>query len=171
MQENECTILQFRADIGEPEEFLRNVRMIASCYGVSVILFDASMMAGIAHVRSSLFHALRALREERTISNSLEMEALLYACGSRQCQHAVRFGIHAGRNDAYLCICPGRDAAVVELLKFGEVCDEDWEVLEPEKIERLREIFGITGEEVEVVGISRLAELVLERVALLEVYR
>jgi KEOPS complex subunit Cgi121 len=171
MQENECAILQFRADIGEPEEFLRNVRVIASCYGVSVILFDASMMAGIAHVRSSLSHALRALREERPISNSLEMEALLYASGSRQCQHAIRFGIHAGRNDAYLCICPGRDAAVVELLKFGEICDEDWEVLEPEKIERLREIFGITREEVEVVGISRLAELVLERVALLEVYR
>ena len=171
MQENECTVLQFRAEIKEPEEFLRTVRMIALRHGVCVILFNASMMAGIAHVRSSLFHALRALREERTISNSLEMEALLYACGSRQCQHAVRFGIHAGRNDAYLCICPGRDAAVVELLKLGEVCDEDWEVLEPEKIERLREIFGITREEVEVVGISRLAELVLERVALLEVYR
>ncbi len=128
-------------------------------------------MAGIAHVRSSLFHALRAFREERTISNSLEMEALLYACGSRQCQHAIRFGIHAGRNDAYLCICPGIDNAVVELLKFGEICDEDWELLYPEKIARLRDIFGITQEEVDIVGISRLTELILERVALLEVYR
>jgi KEOPS complex subunit Cgi121 len=171
MQEKEYTILQFRAEIEESEEFLRNVREISLRYGVSVIFFDASMMAGIAHVRSSLFHALRAFREERTISNSLEMEALLYACGSRQCQHAVRFGIHTGSNEAYLCICPGRDDAVVELLKFGEICDENWEILEPEKMGRLREIFGITQEEVDMVGISRLAELVLERVALLEVYR
>jgi hypothetical protein len=33
------------------------------------------------------------------------------------------------------------------------------------------ELFGITVEEIEVVGISRLQDLVLERVALLEVYR
>jgi KEOPS complex subunit Cgi121 len=171
MQEKECTVLQFKADIEEPEEFLRNVRDIGSRNGVSVILFNASMMAGIAHVRSSLFHALRAFREERNISNSLEMEALLYACGSRQCQHAVRFGIHSGRNDTYLCICPGKDDAVVELLKFGEISHEDWEILDTEKIGRLSELFEITHEEVAVVGAARLVELVLERVALLEVYR
>jgi len=171
MQCEECTVIQFRTEVSDPEEFLRNVREIASRYGVSVILFDASMMAGIAHVRSSLFHALRAFREEKSISNSLEMEALLYASGSRQCQHAIRFGVHTGRNDTYLCICPGRNAVVEEMLKLGEMCDEDWEVLSQEKIGRLMNIFGITREEVEVVGATRIPELVLERVALLEVYR
>lgn len=170
-KEKECTVLQFRVRIEDPEEFLQCVRDIGSRYGVSVIFFDAAMMAGIAHVRSALFHALRAFREGRAISNSAEMEALLYACGSRQCHHAVRFGIHRGRNDAYLCVCPGNDAAVMELLRYGEISHEDWEALDPEKIARIREVFGITREEVDVVGISRLSELVLERVALLEVYR
>jgi KEOPS complex subunit Cgi121 len=171
MQEEECIVIQFRTEVSEPEEFLRDVREIASQYGVSVILFDASKMAGIAHVRSALFHAFRAFQEDKTISNSLEMEALLYASGSRQCQHAVRFGVHTGRNDAYLCICPGRDAVLEEMLKHGKMCNEDWEVLSPEKIGRLMDIFGITREEVGVVGAARIPELVLERVALLEVYR
>jgi KEOPS complex subunit Cgi121 len=126
-------VTQFRTEISDPEEFLRNVREIASRYGVSVILFNSSKMAGITHVRTSLFHAIRAFREDKAISNSLEMEALLYASGSRQCQHAVRFGVHTGRNDVYLCICPGRDAVLKEMLKLGEICKDDWEILSQEK--------------------------------------
>jgi DNA-binding transcriptional regulator YiaG len=58
-----------------------------------------------------------------------------------------------------------------ELLDFGEICNEDWETLSPQKIQRIRELFAISSEELAVVGTSRLTELVLERVALLEVYR
>jgi KEOPS complex subunit Cgi121 len=171
MQAEECTIVQYRTDIQDPEEFLTIVRDIAARHGVHIILFNASNMAGIAHVRAALHHAFRAVASGSAISNSVEMEAFLYASGSRQCQIGIRFGVHAGSNDTYLCICPASSGTLEELLDFGELCDEDWETLSHEKVNHFREIFDISDEELAVVGPSRITELILERVALLEVYR
>ena len=41
----------------------------------------------------------------------------------------------------------------------------------PAKRSRLADLFDITPEEFQVVGVDRFRELVLERVALLDVYR
>ncbi|NYT21384.1 MAG: hypothetical protein GKC07_06260 [Methanomicrobiales archaeon] len=171
MKAETCTIVQFRTVIRDPETFLTEVRDIATRHRVHIILFNASNMAGMAHVRSALEHAFRAFSSGSTISNSVEMEAFLYASGSRQCQIGIRFGVHAGMNDTYLCICPASSEALEELLDLGELCGDDWEGVTPDKMERLQELFGITDEELAVVGPSRITELVLERVALLEVYR
>jgi KEOPS complex subunit Cgi121 len=171
MQAEECMIVQYRTGIQDPEAFLTMVRDIAKRYSVHIILFNASNMAGMAHVCSALHHSFRAFTSGSAISNSVEMEAFLYASGSRQCQVGIRFGVHTGMNDTYLCICPASSGALEELLDFGEICDEDWETLSPEKIQRIRELFEISSEELAVVGPSRLTDLVLERVALLEVYR
>jgi KEOPS complex subunit Cgi121 len=99
------------------------------------------------------------------------MEVLLYAAGSRQCSVATRFGIHQGWNRAYLCICPP-DTRVWDLLRpqLTEVHD-DWEQIDAEKAGRLMALFSITPEELRVVGAGGIRDLVLERVALLEVYR
>ncbi len=100
------------------------------------------------------------------------MEALLYAAGSRQCIQGARFGVHPGINRTYLCICPPNQEVWEEIQKSGEDCsDEDWELFSDEKISLLKGIFGITEEELAIVGTGRLQDLVLERVALLEVYR
>ena len=171
MQAEECTIVQYRTEIQDPEVFLAIIRDIAARNGVHIILFNALNMAGMAHVRSALHHAFRAFARDSTISNSVEMEAFLYASGSRQCQIGIHFGIHAGPNDTYLCICPASSRALEELLEYGELCNEDWETISPQKLHHLRELFGISDEELAVVGPSRITELVLERVALLEVYR
>jgi KEOPS complex subunit Cgi121 len=171
MQAEECIIVQYRTGIQDPEAFLTMVRDIAARHGVHIILFNASNMAGMAHVRSALHHAFRAFTSGSAISNSVEMEAFLYASGSRQCQVGIRFGVHIGMNNTYLCICPASSGALEDLLDFGEICNEDWETLSPQKIQRIRELFAISSEELAVVGTSRLTELVLERVALLEVYR
>jgi KEOPS complex subunit Cgi121 len=48
---------------------------------------------------------------------------------------------------------------------------ENWELIDDEKAARLAELFSITQEEIAVVGRDRLKDLVLERVALLEVNR
>jgi KEOPS complex subunit Cgi121 len=167
----ECMILQFGIVIEDPAVYLRKVREISQRYGVFIVLFNAEIMAGISHVCSALQHAFRAFHKGTAISNSPEMEALLYASGSRQCQIGMQFGVHPGTNFTYLCICPGNKEALGELLKDGEVIDDDWDFISPEKMERLIELFEITPEEIEVAGCSRIKDLIIERVALLEVYR
>ncbi|NYT17614.1 MAG: hypothetical protein GKC06_06395 [Methanomicrobiales archaeon] len=171
MQVEECMIVQYRTEIQNQEAFLTIIRDIAARHSVHIILFNASNMAGLAHVRTALNHAFRAFTSGSAISNSVEMEAFLYASGSRQCQIGIQFGVHAGSNDTYLCICPASSGAFEELLDFGELCNEDWETLSHEKMNRLRKLFDISEEELAVVGPSRITELILERVALLEVYR
>jgi KEOPS complex subunit Cgi121 len=168
---DDCKIIQFGIEIKNPDKYLRRVREIGKRFGVVIILFNSDVMAGIHHVRSALQHAFRAFDNGTAISNSLEMEALLYASGSRQCQIGVRFGVHAGRNNVYLCVCPENKEALRELLKDGEVVVGDWEALSQEKMSRLMDLFGITPVELEVAGTFRITDLVLERVALLEVYR
>jgi KEOPS complex subunit Cgi121 len=172
MKPGKCTIHQFRLTINNQDEFLRFIRDLGECNRVTIILLNADRMAGRVHAEAAISHALRAFGKGTAISNSLEMEALLYAAGSRQCQQGTEFGIHPGENRVYLCICPGNERVRNDLEKIGMYCDEeDWETFSEEKQSLLKEIFGITDEEIGVVGIGRLQDLVLERVALLEVYR
>jgi KEOPS complex subunit Cgi121 len=152
--------------------FLGQLRETAAARGTRIICFNADLMAGRAHVEAALVRALRAVRAGTAISSSLEMEALLYASGNRQCSIAERFGLHEGENRAYVCLCPPRPAACRDLSGLMEFVEEDWEILSGEKRERLKEAFGISREELSAAGgDDRLRELVLERVALLEVYR
>ena len=172
MQTPQCCIRQFRLRIHDRDAFLQHVRDLSIRNAVHIILFDADQMAGRAHAESAIVHAFRAFERGHPISNSVEMEALLYAAGSRQCLQGIRFGVHSGMNRIYLCICPPDREVWAELGMAGEDCsDEDWETVSDEKILQLKEGFGITDEELAIVGPGRIQDLVLERVALLEVYR
>jgi len=167
-----CAIHQFRLHISDLDEVLTYLRNLGECNSVHIILFDADRMAGRAHVEAAVAHAFWAFREGHPVSNSVEMESLLYAAGSRQCQQGKGFGVHLGENRVYLCICPGNKRVQSALEQAGKYCDEeDWEPFSEEKQALLMELFGITVDELGVVGSNRLQDLVLERVALLEVYR
>jgi len=48
---------------------------------------------------------------------------------------------------------------------------ESWDDWNADKIAHLISLFGITPDELETVGQERIKDLVLERIALLEVYR
>jgi len=167
-----CGIYQVRMCIHDLEGFLKRIQDISRRNDAHVILFNAMNMAGKAHTESALHHAFRALDQGSMISSRVEVESLLYAAGSRQIVHGTRFGVQKGENAAYLCICPDNASARRELMKFCSPADhEDWDSITPAKAACLCELFSITPQEAEVVGPGRIRELVLERVALLEVYR
>jgi KEOPS complex subunit Cgi121 len=166
-----CDIRQVSLHIDDEGRFLAGIRQASMDHGSVIVLLNADNMAGIAHAESAILHAFRAYREKTTISNSLEMEVLLYAAGSRQCSVATRFGIHRGWNRVYLCICPPDSRVWGLLCPLVTEVHEDWEQIDVEKACRLRELFSITPEELRAVGTGSIRELVLERVALLEVYR
>ena len=172
MTGGECAIRTAVFRVSGCAGFLRELRAIGAARGTRLICFNADLMAGRAHAEAALGRALRAVRAGTAISSSLEMEALLFAAGNRQCAVAERFGIHEGVNRAWVCLCPLADAAFADLVGVMEFVEEDWEAIPGEKAGRLRETFGITAAELAAAGgTDRLRELVLERVALLEVYR
>jgi len=166
-----CDIRQADFTLGDRSAFLGRLKETAAGTGTVIICFNADIMAGRGHVESALFHAMRSFREGDPISNSVEMEALLYACGSRQCSVSAELGIHPGSNRCYVAICPPNPDAARILGECMEWTTDDWETISAEKRARLMEIYAITPDELAVVGEDRFSELVLERVALLEVYR
>ncbi len=165
-------IRQVRFDVVNTKQFLTLLRSIADENGCHLIVFDAEKMAGELHVRASISHAMRAFRNGSCISHSLEMEALLYAAGTRQTNVAMQFGVHGGRNTSYLCCIPDSIAAWSALKDHMTEDSGDWEVISNDKRARLIDLFGITSNEVEAVsGHASLTDLILERVALLEVLK
>jgi KEOPS complex subunit Cgi121 len=149
---------------------LEVLRKIARYYAANIVCFDAEKLAGRAHAEAALRHAHRSFEQGSMISNSFEMEALLYAAGIRQCNVAVSFGLHEGRNHLFVCCCPAPAGIWKDLalrMQFnGEPADED---ISPQKAARLAALFDITPEEIDATGQDRIRDLVLERVALLEV--
>ena len=163
------------ADITSETELLAAIRTAADAAESAVICIDADRVAGEAHIRAALAHAIRSFYVEETpVANSFEMETLLWTGATRQCTDATSFGIHPGRCRLFVVICPASAAAadtLAQIITFDDGDPPAWEELGPEKRARLRSLFGITAEEEAAVGPDRFAELVLERVALLEVYR
>ncbi|HQD26911.1 MULTISPECIES: KEOPS complex subunit Cgi121 [Methanoculleus] len=171
MAEVACDIYQAVATIENKFKLLNEIRTIADECGTHIILFDADRLAGREHVRAALRHAWRSWNRGDPIANSIEMEALLYAAGTRQCHVASSFGIHPGENRFYIAVCPPASGVRDRLAGLVRFVDEDWETIDPAKRARLADLYDITPEEVAVVGEDRFRDLVIERVALLDVYR
>lgn len=158
------------ADVCDRKAFLSVLHSISDRYSTHIICFDADRMAGKRHAEMAVRLACRSLKEGTAISKSLEMEALLYAAGTRQCSMAVSSGLHEGNNRLYICCCPDSTGAWKDLeasVTFADDPDDDG--FTAEKAARLAALYGIIPEELDAAGQDRLLDLVLERVALLEV--
>ena len=173
MTEIPCDIYRAAFTVDDNATFLTEIRTIADEFETHIILFDADRLTGRDHVEAALRHARRSWAGGEAIANSLEMEALLYAAGTRQCQVASSFGIHPGENRSFVAVCPPAPGVRDRLADLVRIVGEepDGEEIDPAKRARLADLFSITPEEVAVVGEERFRELVLERVALLDVYR
>jgi len=166
----------FSCEIGVAEVTIRDraallgvLREVAGRYAARIVCFDAEKLAGRAHAEAALRHAHRSFAQGSAISNSFEMEALLYAAGTRQCSAAVSFGLHDGENHLYVCCCPAPEGIWRDLAVHMQFGGEPDECISKEKAARLATLFDITPEEIVATGEDRIRDLVLERVALLDV--
>jgi KEOPS complex subunit Cgi121 len=161
-----------RCTIRDLAAFLCDLRAVAADHDTRIICFNADMIAGRVHAAAAVARAVRAFEEGVPISNTLEMESLLFAAGSRQCNTAASFGIHQGENRVYICCYPERAGVWAALEPLFHFVRESWDTIDPEKRSILMETFAITPEEIAAAGGDRrIVDLVLERVALLQVMR
>jgi KEOPS complex subunit Cgi121 len=160
-------------EIDDRASFLQKIQRVMTDFETHIICFDAEKMSGINHVRSAVVLAVRSFDQGNSISNSVEMEALLYASGSRQTSIGASFGIHKGKNRLYISCFPVPDGiweALCPLVHFCE-CENSWEHIDQQKRKNLMDLFVITEEELATTVNQDLKELILERVALLNVSR
>jgi KEOPS complex subunit Cgi121 len=164
-------IRQARMTIDDRDAFLRMIQGIARLYSIHIVCFDADKMAGQDHAEAAIQHAQRSFFSGKPISNSFEMEALLFAAGSRQCQVAALFGIQEGENTMFVCSYPAIEKVWKDLSHHMQFIDEKYDDMTPDKEARLVSLFSITPEELDTVGRDRIKDLILERIALLYVNR
>lgn len=168
MMESEIRYATVMAD--SADQVLAAVRWVAGETGTRIVLFDADQMAGRVHAASALSHAARSIKRGDPIARTFEMEALLYAAGTRQTRIGRTFGLHEGLNHCWVAVTPPDDRAWT-LLRGLVDYEPEPDRLAPTRRQRLCSLFDITPAELAVVGDDRLTELVLERVTLLDANR
>ena len=168
MTEQLLTIHEAKATVENTAAVLAQINKIAEKTGSTIVLFDAEMVAGPDHIRSAVRHAERSFASGKPVARTLSMEILLYASGQRQCSLAPKFGLHTGENLLFVAILGG-DAGQAQQLLQGVVSFAVHGVTASRPT--LMEEFGITEEEIAVIGEDRINELVIERVALMDAYK
>jgi len=150
-----------RGHVPNTEDFVRQAAMLEKQHLVTIQFFRADRIFGAEHIVSAAEKAVRAMENRTNMARSLGMEMLLYAAAERQTSEALRkLGLFSGI-EAIALIVVGMDDAGRILEELG--LERDDAVLDP------------AGKDPSVFGIDRnavnAADLVLERVAVSEVFR
>jgi KEOPS complex subunit Cgi121 len=151
-----------RAPPGGAKALMDDVLAEAAASGSQALVLDGDLVFGADHIASALHHAAKAIAEGRNASDSIAMETLLYASGERQLSGAIR----------KMAVGEGTRRVVLAVLSGGFRPGEGWSPLPPSEgaADRARLArFGVTEAEMSTVAEGRLAELVLERVASVDV--
>jgi tRNA threonylcarbamoyladenosine modification (KEOPS) complex Cgi121 subunit len=166
--------------VGDVEVVVDHVR--EELGAVTVQVFDARLVAGWQHLFFAALNALKAFKNGTNISKSLAVECLLYACAQTQIRVALdALGIKASSSEVAVLVV-GDEAKIVErsLKKASKllcgILDEAVLDLTAEKLESIKEFFGISDDELSATsgnaGAQKaVVDLVIEHMALLDTLR
>ncbi len=150
---------------GRAKEDMERILDKAESTGTEVLVMDADRVFGMAHIISAVYHARKAIEEKRNSADSLAMETLLYASGQRQLSSAI----------AKMSVTEDTERIVIAQLSGSAIIpDRDWEPMgtlgEDVSPERLVE-YGVSKQEQATVGRRNPSEIVLEKVAAVDILR
>lgn len=160
-------ILEGTIFIDNVESFLDKIKKISKEKNITIQVLDADKLAGKEHIKFAVEKAMNSFKTGTNIANDLAKEIMLYASGTRQISKAIRLGIHKGENNIAL-VAVGEET---DLSAFNEIKPKPVLEYNESKKEAVMEVFNITDEEIEAVGKEKIPELVLERVALVDVIK
>lgn len=135
--------------------------------------FDADKVASERHLIFAIEKALLAFSHERNIAKDLGVEILRYAAGERQIERALLIGVSGSTKRIALAIIRPEFAGIQawpdssNLSRLIEVDDMGASF----KLDALRETFNISEDEIQAADETRIPDLVLERVALVDTIR
>ena len=150
---------------GAAEDLLKRITDKSKNDGADILVVNGELVFGADHVRSALYHAKRAIDEKRNASDSVAIETLLYISGERQLSSAIR----------KMAVSDDTGTVVVAHLGGASVSPEEGWMPMPDRpgtadIARLKR-FGISDKEIESVSADKVVELVLERVAAVDILK
>lgn len=177
------SIIGFRnVKIIDVNQFVEKIRGAAK--PALVQTFDADRVAGFEHLFFATLNALRAFSQKNNISESVDVESLLYASGQRQIRKAIEMiGVRPDTSSVGVLILAEDKLKIQDGEKGvngfinGVRDDQVLEVRSEEKIHKLMELFNVTELELRSLSDGKTAdykmitELIIERGALLATSR
>jgi len=139
-------------------------------------IFDADKVAGWKHLYYSAINALYAAETGLTISNKIEIEALLYASAQDQISKAIEMmGVtSATENLALLVIAENPESTTKSIIQYLGKEDEDVLDLDEDKFHNLKEVYEITDKALVTLDGNKydaLESLIIEKCALMPLLR
>lgn len=159
--------------ITDLESFLRKLSDIGRTHNATVQALNADLISGSRHLLFAVGKAIRSFGSGRNTANNLGMEIMLYASGNLQIGRALGMGVRNGINRVAVVVAGknGVDGAISEVNEMLDFVDPGVLEYSKAKQDSLLELFNITHDELDAVGESKMPELVLERVALVDVIK
>ena len=163
-------IIGAKGNVSNVDNFLRQISSFAKDHNIIIQAFDADAIYGEKHLISAVEHATRAIKRKTNTTNSLEMEILLYASGERQLKLAIpKMGVKEGNvNVAFTIIDKTSEKSIGEMLKMLSLVRDD-KTLEGSKVTLKK--FGITEDEMKTVREAKYGDLILEKVAMVDIIK
>ncbi|MFA5313766.1 MAG: KEOPS complex subunit Cgi121 [Methanomassiliicoccales archaeon] len=149
------------------EDPMTFIKMVQSDLGKKTLCLDADMVCGREHIESAVMHAERAFNYGTNSSDSFAVEVMLYASGERQLSKAMaKMGVKKGDVNVVIVSFEG-DSTDDMVVRWG---------LRPEPRAAAFSVakamnFGIGRTEASSVPSDMLQDLVLERVAFVDVIK
>jgi KEOPS complex subunit Cgi121 len=172
-----CFIFGAEVSTGElnTDEILNELQKYSKEKDQTIQLFDARYIFGSDHLLTAAEHAKRAFAQDCSRSDSLAMEILLYASGEYQIKNAItKLGVRGETKQLAFVLLGAtgdHDANAEEFLKslsvVGITLSRNDNVLKGDM--STLEKFGISQEELSAVPEEQWFELVLERVAMVDI--
>ncbi|MDZ7746437.1 MAG: KEOPS complex subunit Cgi121 [Halobacteriales archaeon] len=155
----------------DTDAFVTRLSEIGVEYDVTVQAFDARFVVGERHLTRAVTIADRERERGNAIARDRAVEILLYAAGRRQIRRALELGVSEGETPAVILVTTdgptGDEAGAREMI--ADLLEQR-PTLGDYDPERVRSFFDIGDKELAATD-ATLADLVLERVALLVVER
>jgi len=183
-------ILEGRATVEDVDAVVAELAAIGDENGCTVQAFDARYLVGREQLDRAVELADRAIDRGENVARDRGVEILLYAAGRRQIDDALAMGVEAGEQDVAVLVddVDAEDGAAADA--DAEASDAEIEAREADAAAAVREVLAL--DERPTVGVERadealvreffdvteaelaatdaeLADIVLERVALLNV--
>jgi KEOPS complex subunit Cgi121 len=153
--------------IDDLDAFLEGLAAVARDHGATVQAFDARYVVSRDHLERAVELADRAIDRGENVARDRSVEILLYAAGRRQIDQALEMGLAAGETPAVVLVDGGDEAAAADAVAAHPNVEPAATLGEFDP-GRVRAFFEVTEAELAAVD-GPLADVVLERVALLDV--
>jgi KEOPS complex subunit Cgi121 len=160
------------------DSFVEHLLRFSKEENLIIQAFDATVVYGKDHLISAIFHAQRAFKQGRNATNSLALEILLYAAGERQIQKALKkIGVKKGKQQIAFIFMNEMtqkknkridEAVIKKFLRMFHLTSDD-KVLKGDRNTLKR--FGVTDQELSTIPESKYGDLILEKVALVDVIK